>query len=167
MAMKSVLSGILPGILGLTLACSSGGGGGGPMGTPDNLVGTWAATHTLFLDGVPFAVCNGPFVISNATSSSLSGNFSITGGGGCIGSAQFTFTGTISGSQVTITVVGELLEELLAVCTITAGDTAFAGSASNTSLMIDRENTIQCTDPDDGSVLTGDIRWEISAQKSG
>lgn len=105
--------------------------------------------------------------ITNATSTSFSGTFSISEGEDCLGTAQFTFSGTLSGSQATLTVSGELIEELLDVCVITAGDNFWVGTASNTSINVARDVTLECTDPDTGQELVVDVRWELSAQKIG
>lgn len=167
MTKNSMLGGILMGLLVLVLACGGGGGGGGPTVPDGTMVGSWQATHTLTTSGFPFGTCSGPLTVTNATSTSFSGTFSIMSGQDCEGSAQFTFTGTRVGNQATLTVSGPLLEELLAVCEITAGDAFWTGTASNTRIDVARNNTIACTDPEDDSVIVVDIRWELAAQKTG
>lgn len=170
MAMKSVLSGILPGILGLTLACSGGGGGGGPMGTPvEDIRGQYTITHQGEIVGVGTLACPGLLIITTQEGTSFSGTITIAETQDCQGvQDQGTISGTVSSAGVlTFTITIPFLDALLEIagCEIVSGGSTFTGTATTTGLSATRTNRLNC-EVEPGSFIEVDLVYTISGSKT-
>ncbi len=153
--------------LGILGSACGGGGGGGPIAPPVSVTGTYAVEHTFLLEGLPITEqpCTGTLEISEQTGNTFSGTVTLDPVGECAGiGGEGQVSGTLGGSQVSLTISG--IDDPLAAlqCAITGGVAAHTGTISSTTISVSRQIEGSCTIG--GETIDVQVVWQIEGTKT-
>ncbi|MBA3583715.1 MAG: hypothetical protein H0W36_04160 [Gemmatimonadetes bacterium] len=153
--------------LGILGSACGGGGGGGPIAPPSSVTGTYAVEHTFLLAGLPITEepCTGTLEIAEQTGNTFSGTVTLDPVGECTGiGGEGQISGTLGGSQVSLTISG--IDDPLAAlqCAITGGDSAHTGTISSTTISVSRQIEGSCTIG--GDTIVAQVVWKIEGTKT-
>ncbi|HUP18978.1 MAG TPA: hypothetical protein VM778_03385 [Gemmatimonadota bacterium] len=156
-------------ILTLAIALGACSSASGPVASdPVVLLGTWILVHSFSVFGEPIATCPGEMTVHAQSGGSFSGDMSILAGNECAGVAGIgTVMGTVGGSSIAFSLEGVGLDDLLAFAGCQpVSASGFAGSASESALVAVNTQTFTCLDPDTGTQIPVQIRWQIEGEKA-
>lgn len=124
--------------------------GDDPAGIDSGIAGNYNAEWTATLSAAGLGTytlsCPGTLNVSSFTTSTFTGTFAVKAQGENCDDASGSFQGEIVGNQMTLTVNGNSLNQILegAGCTIVTGTGVFSGTYSNRKISGDTQYTADC-----------------------